>query len=135
MKEGHNLKSLGSQKTEYKTDEPSTLILEAFGNKYSNRDYVIDISFPEFTSSCPKTGQPDFATIYISYIPNKLCVESKSLKLYFFAFRNYGSFMETITNKILDDLVTVIQPKRMKVIGKFNARGGTFLNVTATHKQ
>jgi 7-cyano-7-deazaguanine reductase len=134
MKEGKNLKQLGSKKTIYKLDKPSRKILESFDNKFPHRDYAVQISFPEFTSLCPKTGQPDFATISIVYTPNKKCIESKSLKLYFFAYRGYGSFMETITNTILEDLVAVLHPKRMKVIGSFNARGGVVLNVEAEYK-
>ena len=131
--EGNNLQQLGSQKTEYKLDTPSADILEVFDNKYPTREYNIEFVFPEFTSLCPKTGQPDFATIVINYTPDKLCIESKSLKLYFFAYRQYGSFMETITNKILDDLVSVCKPKIMVVEGRFNARGGTVINVTTQY--
>ena len=134
MKEGRDLKQLGSQKTKYKLDEPNRKILEVFENKYSGRDYTIQFVFPEFTSLCPKTGQPDFATIEVNYIPNMLCIESKALKLYFFAYRQYGSFMETITNKILEDLVYVCQPRWMEVKGEFNARGGTLINVRAVYE-
>ena len=133
--EGETLKQLGSKKTEYKLNIPSRDILETFENKFPNRDYNIQFIFPEFTSLCPKTGQPDFATIEVDYIANYKCIESKSLKLYFFAFRQYGSFMETIVNKILDDLVAICCPNQMKVTGIFNARGGTFINVTAEFKQ
>lgn len=133
--EGKNLKKLGAAKTEYKYDEPSKNILETFDNKYSKKRYNVEFIFPEFTSLCPKTGQPDFATIKINYIPDKFCIESKSLKLYLFAFRSYGSFMESITNKILEDLVSICCPIQMEVIGKFNARGGTFINVTANYKK
>jgi 7-cyano-7-deazaguanine reductase len=129
--EGKNLKQLGSNSTSYKYDHPNTQILEVFENKYPDREYVTEMVFPEFTSLCPKTGQPDFATISISYIPNKLCIESKSLKLYLFAFRSYGSFMESITNKILEDLCAVCKPKYMKVVSKFNPRGGICINVKA----
>ena len=131
--ETKDLRHLGSQRTEYKYDEPGPGILDTFPNKYPGRDYKVEFIFPEMTSLCPKTGQPDFAVIEIRYIPDKLCIETKSLKLYFFAFRNFGSFMETITNKILEDLVSVCQPKWMQVIGKFNPRGGVVLNVTAEH--
>ena len=126
------LTKLGSKTTEYQYDEPSINILETFSNKNPNRQYQIEFIFPEFTSLCPKTGQPDFAIITIRYIPKEKCIESKSLKLYFFAFRSYGAFMEAITNKILDDLVLVCQPQWMEVVGQFNARGGTHINVTAT---
>jgi 7-cyano-7-deazaguanine reductase len=133
MQEGRDLKKLGSKKTVYRLDKPSVDILETFENKYPHRDYRIEFIFPEFTSLCPKTGQPDFATIKIIYIPDKLCIESKSLKLYFFSYRQYGSFMETITNCILEDLINVCNPRKMIVIGQFNARGGTFINVTARY--
>lgn len=133
--EGKNLKQLGSEKTKYELNIPSRNILETFENKFSYRDYDIQFVFPEFTSLCPKTGQPDFATIKVDYIANHRCIESKSLKLYFFAFRQYGSFMETIVNKMLEDLVTICLPKQMKVAGEFNARGGTFINVTAEYKE
>jgi len=129
------LTKLGSQKTKYKYDKPGTEILEIFNNKYPGKDYVVDFIFPEFTSLCPKTGQPDFAEFRISYTPDKKCIETKSLKLYFFAFRNYGSFMETIVNKVLEDLVSMCDPKWMKVIGMFNPRGGIVLNVTASYKR
>jgi 7-cyano-7-deazaguanine reductase len=125
------LKHLGSGKTSYAFEEPTAAILEAFPNKYPQRDYQITFEHPEFTSLCPKTGQPDFATIEITYIPDQLCIETKSLKLYFTAYRNHGSFMETITNKILDDLVSVCQPRQMQVVALFNPRGGTSLTVTA----
>ena len=127
------LKHLGSGKTSYAFEEPTAAILEAFPNKYPDRDYQICFEHPEFTSLCPKTGQPDFATIEITYIPDQLCIETKSLKLYFTAYRNHGSFMETITNKILDDLVSVCQPRQMRVVALFNPRGGTSLTVTADY--
>lgn len=127
------LKLLGSGRTSYAFEEPTASILEAFPNQYSGRDYQIRFEHPEFTSLCPKTGQPDFAVIEITYVPDQLCIETKSLKLYFTAFRNHGSFMETITNKILDDLVSVCQPRRMQVVARFNPRGGTSLSVTAEY--
>jgi len=130
------LTQLGSNKgTNYKYENPSVEILETFSNRNPHRDYVVEFVFPEFTSLCPKTGQPDFAEIVIHYIPDEKCVESKSLKLYFFAYRNFGSFMETITNKILEDLVAVCGPRWMKVQGNFNARGGVIINVTAEYKK
>jgi 7-cyano-7-deazaguanine reductase len=135
MDKTDQLRHLGSQKTDYKYDEPSAAILDTFPNKYPENDYQIEFIFPEFTSLCPKTGQPDFCTIEIRYSPNSACIETKSLKLYFFAFRNYGSFMESITNKILNDLVSVCQPKWMEVVGKFNPRGGITLNVTAEYDE
>jgi 7-cyano-7-deazaguanine reductase len=106
-------------------------ILDTFANPRQGRDYEIEFVFPEFTSICPVTGQPDFATITVSYVPAKLCVEMKSLKLYFFSYRNKGIFYEAVVNGILDDLVAVVKPKRMTVIGKFAVRGGTVGTVTA----
>ena len=131
--EGKDLKKLGSNTTKYDFDLPGIHILETFNNKAPERDYVVEFIFPEFTSLCPKTKQPDFATIEIQYIPKYFCIESKSLKMYFFAFRNEGAFMETITNKILSDCVAICKPKWMQVIGKFNARGGVVINVTAMY--
>jgi 7-cyano-7-deazaguanine reductase len=112
---------------------PSHNLLEAFPNCFPQRPYVIRISFPEFTSLCPVTGQPDSATIVVEYIPDQLCVESKSFKLYMFAYRNHQSFMETITNNILDDLCSVMQPCWCRVKGLFLPRGGTHLHVFAEH--
>ena len=111
---------------------PAT-ILESFPNPNPNRDYEIKFVFPEFTSVCPVTAQPDFATITIQYIPNKLCVEMKSLKLYFFAYRNKGIFYEAVVNTILDDLVAALRPRQMTVIGDFAPRGGTAGTITASH--
>src|SRR4051812_17757682 len=108
-------------------------ILEAFPNPRPERDYQIKFVFPEFTSVCPVTGQPDFATITVRYIPDRECVEMKSLKLYFFSFRNKGIFYESVVNTILDDLVAVLKPRYMQVIGDFAVRGGTAGTVTAAH--
>lgn len=127
-----DLKSLGSGKTDYKYDFPSKSILEFFPNNFPE-DYLVTLTFNEFTSLCPKTGQPDFAKIQIEYIPHYRCVETKSLKLYFFAFRQYGSFMESIVNKIKDDLVEILEPKEIDVIGTFNPRGGIELVVRASY--
>lgn len=99
-------------------------LLETFENEYKNRDYIIEHTAPEFTSVCPKTGQPDFATIILEYIPDKLCVELKSYKIYLNSFRNDGIFYESVTNKILDDLVAVCNPRYLKIIAEFNTRGG-----------
>jgi len=99
-------------------------ILETFENDYPDRDYVIEHTAPEFTSVCPKTGQPDFATIILEYIPNKLCIELKSYKFYLNSYRNDGIYFESVTNKILDDLVSACKPRFMKVRAEFNARGG-----------
>ncbi len=110
-------------------------ILESFPNPKPQRDYEIKFVFPEFTSMCPVTGQPDFATITISYVPHGRCVEMKSLKLYFLAYRNKGIFYEGVVNTILDDLVAVLDPRRMTIIGDFAVRGGMAGTVTATHEQ
>ncbi len=99
-------------------------ILEVFENQYPDRDYVITHTAPEFTSVCPKTGQPDFATIELTYIPDKLCIELKSYKLYLTSYRNDGIYYESVTNKILDDLVAVCQPRYMRITAEFNIRGG-----------
>jgi 7-cyano-7-deazaguanine reductase len=108
-------------------------ILESFPNPRPGRDYEIQFVFPEFTSVCPVTGQPDFATITVRYVPAQACVEMKSLKLYFFAYRNKGIFYEAVVNTILDDLVALLSPKEMTVIGEFAVRGGTAGTVTARH--
>ena len=108
-------------------------ILETFENQYPDREYEIDISCPEFTCVCPKTGQPDFATINIKYVPAELCIELKSLKLYMYAYRNEGAFHEHVTNKILDDIVEACGPVRAEVTGDFNVRGGIKTVVKATY--
>jgi 7-cyano-7-deazaguanine reductase len=108
-------------------------ILETFENQFPGRDYEIQITCPEFTSVCPKTGQPDFGTLTFLYTPEKRCVELKSLKLYLQRFRNEGIFYENVTNRILDDLVAVLAPRRMKLIAAFTPRGGIGTVVTATH--
>lgn len=112
---------------------PDKARLETFMNAYPARDYWIHFECPEFTAICPVTGQPDFGAIKIDYIPDRLCLESKALKLYLFAFRNYGTFHETAVNRILDDLVAACRPRRMRVTGNFNPRGGIAINVTAEH--
>lgn len=109
--------------------------LETFDNPSPSRKYWIHLDCPEFTALCPITGQPDFGHIIISYIPNKLCVESKSLKLYLFAFRNEGAFHEAVVNRILDDLVKVLKPKKIIVKGNFNRRGGIAISVEANHPE
>lgn len=108
-------------------------ILDTFPNPRPARDYEIKFIFPEFTSLCPVTGQPDFATITIAYVPDRLCVEMKSLKLYFFSYRNKGIFYESVINTILDDLVAAIKPRKMTVVGDFAVRGGTAGTVTVTY--
>ena len=110
-------------------------ILDSFENPRQQRDYEIQFIFPEFTSMCPVTGQPDFATITVTYVPDKLCVEMKSLKLYYLAYRNQGIFYEAVVNTILDDLVAVLKPRRMTVVGDFAARGGTKGIVTAKYER
>jgi 7-cyano-7-deazaguanine reductase len=107
--------------------------LDTFDNPQQKRDYEIRFECPEFTCVCPMTGQPDFATIRISYVPGKLCVELKSLKLYLWSFRNEGAFHEAVTNRILDDLVSALKPRRCEVIGDFLVRGGIHTVVTARH--
>jgi len=99
-------------------------LLEVFENQYPDRDYTVKHIAPEFTSLCPKTGQPDFATITLEYIPDQLCVELKSYKFYLQSYRNEGIFFESVTNRILDDLVEVTKPRYMKITAEFNTRGG-----------
>jgi len=108
--------------------------LETFANPRPERDYEINLECPEFTCVCPRTGQPDFATIRIQYVPDSLCIELKSLKLYLWSFRNEGAFHEDVTNRILDDLVQACRPRSMSVVGDFNVRGGIHTVVTATYK-
>ena len=130
-----NLRHLGHRSvlSDRQIASPRT-ILESFPNPKPRRDYEIKFVFPEFTSMCPVTGQPDFATITIAYVPDQRCVEMKSLKLYFFAYRNKGIFYEAAVNAILDDLVAVLKPRRMTVIGDFAVRGGTAGIVTASYE-
>lgn len=116
-----------------KNCETKLMPIEVVENKYPHKDYVVNIEFPEFTCVCPKTGLPDFATIKIEYTPDKLLVELKSLKLYFVSYRNEGSFHETVINKILDDFVAACQPRKAKIIGEFNVRGGIKTSVTAQY--
>ncbi len=108
--------------------------LETFENPNPGRDYTIRIDVPEFTCLCPKTGQPDFATITIEYIPGQLCVELKALKLYMWTFRERGAFHEAVTNEILDDLVKVTNPNFMRIKAEFNVRGGIYTTVIAEHR-
>ena len=107
--------------------------LETFPNPRPGRDYEIAFECPEFTCLCPRTGQPDFAVMKIRYVPGDLCVELKSLKLYLWSFRDEGHFHEDVTNRILDDLVSLLKPRRMTVVGDFNVRGGIYTKVAATH--
>jgi 7-cyano-7-deazaguanine reductase len=108
--------------------------LLTFPNPEPGRDYSIEFSCPEFTCLCPRTGQPDFATITITYVPERTCVELKSLKLYLWSFRNEGHYHETVTNRILDDLVAAVRPRRARIVGDFNVRGGIHTVVTAEHQ-
>jgi len=129
-----NFKQLGRKSilTDQQIANPRS-ILESFPNPRKDRDYTIEFVFPEFTSVCPVTGQPDFATITVRYVPDRLCVEMKSLKLYYFSYRNKGIFYEAVTNQILDDLVAALKPRQMTVIGQFAVRGGTAGTVTAEY--
>ena len=113
---------------------PKQDLLETFENQFPQRDYEIEIVCPEFTSVCPKTGQPDFATLTFTYTPDLVCVELKSLKMYLQSYRNDGIFYEHITNTILDDLVQLVKPRQMKLVAAFTARGGITTNVTAVHE-
>ena len=109
-------------------------VVETFPNQFPAREYEIEITCPEFTAVCPKTGQPDFGTIVIQYVPGSVCMELKSLKLYLIEFRNRGIFYEHVVNTILDDLTTSCRPRRMRVSGHFNARGGITACVTARYE-
>lgn len=108
-------------------------LLEIFDNSFPDREYTIEIVNPEFTSVCPKTGLPDFGTIIIRYIPHKSCIELKSLKYYFLEFRNAGIFYENVTNRILDDLVELLQPRSLSVTSEWKARGGITETVTVSY--
>jgi 7-cyano-7-deazaguanine reductase len=115
------------------TDKPT--ILETFVNPHQQNDYTIRIDIPEFTCLCPKTGQPDFATLMLEYVPDKHCVELKSLKLYIASFRNQGAFHEDITNLIVDDLASLCIPRFMRLTARFNVRGGIYTTVIVDRKQ
>ena len=130
-RENDNLKTLGN-KTKYEYDYNPN-VLESFENKHKENDYFIKFNCPEFTSLCPITGQPDFATIYISYIPDLYCVESKSLKLYLFTFRNHGDFHEDCVNTIMKDLIKLLDPRYIEVWGKFLPRGGLSIDPYANY--
>ena len=122
-RENEGLQALGNKNVQYK-DDYAPEVLETFMNKHPENDYFVKFNCPEFTSLCPITGQPDFATITIAYVPDKLMVESKSLKLYLFSFRNYGEFHEDCVNRIMKDLIKLMEPKYIEVWGKFLPRGG-----------
>ena len=115
-------------------DVPTSEQLETFANQYPRRDYVIEIVCPEFTSMCPKTGQPDFGTITFTYTPAERCVELKALKLYLQRFRNEGIFYENVVNRLLDDFVQACRPRRLKVVGAFTARGGITTTVRCEYE-
>ena len=109
--------------------------LETFPNPTLTRDYHIHMEIPEFTCLCPKTGQPDFATLILDYIPDKKCIELKSLKLYIWSYRNENAFHEAVTNRILDDIVAAIKPKYIHLTARFYVRGGIFTNIVAEHRK
>jgi len=111
--------------------QPFKKILETFPNPQGERDYTIRMRIPEFTCLCPKTGQPDFATLLLEYVPDRLCVELKSLKLYVWSFRNEGAFHEAVTNRIVDDLASVLDPRFIRLTAKFNVRGGIYTTIVA----
>jgi len=115
------------------TTQPSKA-LETFANPQTERDYTIRIRIPEFTCLCPKTGQPDFAVLNLEYVPEALCIELKSLKLYVWSFRDQGAFHEAVTNEILGDLVASCQPRFMRLTAEFNVRGGIYTTVVAEHR-
>jgi 7-cyano-7-deazaguanine reductase len=110
-------------------------VLETFANPAPAGDYTIRMTIPEFSCLCPKTGQPDFATLKLEYVPNELCVELKSLKLYIWSFRSRGAFHEAVTNEILRDLALALKPRFMRLIADFNVRGGIYTSVVAEHRQ
>ena len=116
-------------------NEKAGQILETFDNPHPGRDYTIEIVCPEFTSVCPKTGQPDFGTLTFAYVPEAKCVELKSLKLYLQQYRNEGIFYEEATNRILDDLIAVVAPRKMTLVAAFTARGGITTTVTASYPE
>ncbi len=113
----------------------ATSELKVFNNPNPNRDYTIRIKIPEFTCLCPVTGQPDFATLNLEYVPNNTCVELKSLKLYVWSYRDQGAYHEAVTNQILEDLVTKLTPRYMRLTARFNVRGGLYTTVVAEHRQ
>ena len=132
MRDKENLTKLGSGRTEYSMEYDPAL-LECFDNKHPGNDYFVKFNCPEFTSLCPITGQPDFANIIISYVPDGKLVESKSLKLYLFSFRNHGDFHEDVVNKIMKDLIALLSPKYIEVWGKFLPRGGLSIDPFANY--
>jgi len=115
--------------------QPSKKILETFPNPQAERDYTIRMRIPEFTCLCPKTGQPDFAMMHLEYVPDRLCVELKSLKLYIWSYRNEGAFHEAVTNRILDDLASVLDPRFIRLSAEFNVRGGIYTSVVVEQRR
>ena len=130
----NKLTILGKSRIKYPAS-PDKAKLETFKNEYPNRDYWISFDCPEFTSICPVTSQPDFGVITIRYIPDKKCIESKSLKLYLFSFRNFATFHEHVVNRVLDDIVRACNPRKASVIGEFLPRGGININVEASYPE
>ena len=130
-----HLKTLGTGRMPEPAGGPGIHLLEVFPNRFPERPYVIHFAYPEYTSLCPVTGQPDFGTIAMEYIPHELCVESKSFKLYMFAYRNHQAFMETLTNTVLDHMVEALNPRWCRIKGLFAPRGGTHIHVFAEHFQ
>lgn len=118
-------------------DMPSTPSenMETFPNPNPDRDYTIHIEIPEFTCLCPKTGQPDFAVLYIDYVPDRICIELKALKLYIWSFRDKGVFHEAVTNQMLEHLVDILQPRYIRLTARFNVRGGIYTTVVADHRK
>lgn len=124
-----------SKQAARQTPSQPSKILETFPNPAAHRDYQIHMEIPEFTCLCPKTGQPDFATLTLDYIADKVCVELKSLKLYMWSFRDEGHFHEDVTNRILDDLANAVKPRYMRLTARFYVRGGVFTTVVAEHRK
>ena len=115
--------------------KPSRNSLESFPNPHPDRDYTVRMRIPEFTCLCPKTGQPDFATLHLEYVPDRACVELKSLKLYIWSYRDQGAFHEAVTNRIVEDLARLMQPRFLRLTADFNVRGGIYTTVVAEHRQ
>lgn len=128
-----HLKNLGHVVPYDRYNNPSPKLLEVFDNPCKDRKYATQFVFEEFTSLCPKTGQPDFGVLDIQYFPDQYCLETKALKIYLGAYRQYGAFMEAVTNKILDDLVEVCDPHFMRIEARFNRRGGTDISVIVNY--
>ena len=124
---------LKASSTNYNDSSPNRAILECFDNRFPHRDYWVTFTCPEFTTRCPVTDQPDFGKITINYIPDKKCIESKSLKLYLVSYRNYAAFQEELVNRILEDVVATCAPRQITVEGEFNPRGGIGIRITAMH--